>query len=250
MKPTLFDNHADESGGGLFNEGGIVKAGFCVFHDNEAHKGAGGGLYSENPGAKVDIQDSYFSSNRATLSYGGGIAAHTTALSVRRTTLMVNKALGQGTAIYVQAACCPGDPTAEIVNCFIIENETLPPLIQGPPGSGSSVYAQGAAATLSHNTLARHTQASFGVYVADGSTVTMTNNIISNFVVGIRRPSGGTGLGIANYTHFHSNMFDYDPAISSGNEVVGDPGLCRDGQLSSDGDLRCHQCRNRCWHRP
>jgi hypothetical protein len=124
----------------------------------------------------------------------------------------------------VSGSACPGEPEAEIVNCFVVDNETT---VKGPPGTGSSLYVQGTTATVTHNTFARQTEASFAVYAGDNSVVTMTNNIISNFVVGIRKPSLGTGQVTAYYTLFWDNMFDYDPnpGVFIYYPVYDDPGF-------------------------
>ena len=100
----------------------------------------------------------------------------------------------------------------------------------GPPASGSTGYAQSVHAILLHNTIAHQTPvASFGVQVGPDSTIEMTNNIVTNFYVGIRRASTSTGSAVADYTLFHSNEYDYDPGVSSSHEVHGDPAFVGTG---------------------
>jgi hypothetical protein len=72
-----------------------------------------------------------------------------------------------------------------------------------------------------HNTFARSTQASYAVYAAAGSTVTLTNNIISNFATGIGRAIGGAAT--ASHTLFHSNTLDYEAGVVNADEAVGSP---------------------------
>jgi hypothetical protein len=151
------------------------------------------------------------------------LATYGTELTIDRGFYLANSSDFEGSALYVTGASTPNEPQARIVNTFVLENKTTATGIAGPPGTGSSLYVEGTEAMVIHNTFARQVQESFAVFVGNGSTVTLTNNIISNFVVGIRKPSGGTGVCMASYTLYHNNFNDYDMGIVSTNHLSGDP---------------------------
>lgn len=221
----LILNDARDSGGGLYNTGGSVYARDTWFYLNRVQTLDGGGLYSAGAGGTLDLERCTIRSNTAPAGDGGGLYASHPFSSVRESYFVDNEALGEGSALYLDGGCCTGNPAAEVVNSFIVDNSTAAvPRNMGPPGSGSSLHATDLAATLVHNTVAHKAQASFGVSAGPDSTLYMTNNILSGFAVGIRRPSGGTGTVTASYTFFHNNLFDYDTTgVSIFNPVYGNP---------------------------
>jgi len=224
VRAVLAENYAHERGGGLLNLAGTVQALETVFYKNESHNDDGGGLYAEGPDSTVDLDKTWFLANLAPAANGGGLATHRTELTVDRGYYLANSSDLEGSALYVTGAASPDEPEARIVNSFILDNMTTVAGITGPPGTGSSLYVEGTKATVIHNTFARQVVESFAIYVADGSNVILTNNIISNFVVGIRRPGSSTGTATAAYTLFHSNMYNYDLGVTSTDDIPnGDP---------------------------
>jgi len=218
------ENYAHEKGGGIFNSGGTVDAIDTFFVKNEAHNDNGGGLYSEGLGSTVTLERTWFLANLAPAANGGGIATYGTELSAHRNLFIANESDQEGSALYVTGASTPNEPKARIVNSFIVDNKTTAASLTGPPGTGSSLYVEGTEVTVIHNTFARQGQESFAVYIANGSMVTLTNNIVSNFVVGIRRPSGSTGADTASYTLYHNNLNNYDLGVISTDDISnGDP---------------------------
>ena len=218
----FYENWADPEGGAIWNEFGTLNIDSAILISNQvAHDG--GGIYTSYGPATV--RGTYFADNKAFYGDGGAIATYRSALSAHRSYFVGNSSDGDGSAIFVQGANGLVEPEAEVVNCFLVDNSTTARSIQGPPATGSTFYVEGTAATLIHNTLAHETQqASFGVYVGGDSTVTMINNILTNFYVGIRRPSGGTGTASSSYDLFYGNQVDYDPTgVVVSHAVYGDP---------------------------
>jgi hypothetical protein len=120
----------------------------------------------------------------------------------------------------------PPDPWGTRRDSEIVEDDPAAATDSlGPPAGGSSLYVEDLEATLIHNTFAHESPvASFGVYVGPDSSVVMQNNILTNFFIGLRRPSGGTGIATASFTLFYNNDYDYDPyGIVSTYEVHADP---------------------------
>jgi hypothetical protein len=221
-------NHAQANGGGIYSWAGHVQAGRSRIDFNEALTGDGGGLHSHY--GILDVESSSLDHNQAVGGSGGAISTYRVYTSVRESYLGHNSSAGEGSALYSTGMALPGDAAVEIVNCFIVDNVTTVASTEGPPGSGSSVYAQGVVVTANYNTFAHENLAPhFGVYAGDGSTVEMRNNIIANFVVGIRRPAGGTGSATAWYTLYSGNSTNYDPAVASFNEVPGAPAFVGGG---------------------
>ena len=186
----LYDNWADPHGGAIANESGTVELdGAVVIGNNAAQQG--GGLYTTLGPASA--RNSIFLSNVATYDSGGAIATDSAALSVHKSYFAGNTSPLNGSAVYVQGANGPFEPPVDVVNNFLTDNQTVaPPSSEGPPAGGSTVYISGTAAILVHNTLAHSTQqASFGVHVGPSSNLTLMNNILSGFYIGIRRVSGG-----------------------------------------------------------
>ena len=217
-------NTADQNGGGVYNSLGTVAVNDNWVWLNRALNGAGGGLYSDGAGQNVDITGCSFLWNSAPAGDGGAISAHRTDLSVDRSYFTENSSDGEGSAIHITGAGSPSEPTSEVVNCFILDNETtlVKPLAPtGPAPSGSSLYVAGTSAKVTHNTIARSVQASYGVYAGAGSTVTLTNNIISNFATGIGRAPGGAAA--ASYTLYDSNALNHEGGVVSTDVVLGVP---------------------------
>jgi predicted outer membrane repeat protein len=217
----LYSNWADPNGGGIWNESGTLDLDGAVLLANNAAQ-RGGGLYTSLGPATV--RDSVFLSNVATYDSGGAIATDRAALSAHRSFFAGNTSHLEGSAIFVQGANGPAEPPAEIVNCFLVDNTTAAINVQGPPAGGSTLYVEGTSASIVHNTLAHDTpQASFGIYVGDGSDLALVNNIISGFYIGIRRVSMGTGTATSDHDLFYNNTSNYDTGITVVDPVLGDP---------------------------
>jgi len=223
-RARLIDNIAWQYGGGLYNNMGTVEAVRAEFYANEASALDGGGLYSMGTDSSVNIQMSNFVGNEAPAGTGGAIGTDHSQLSIERTYLAANSSQSLGSAINAAGSCCPDKPSVEVVNSFFVNNPATSSNNQVLADYGAEVYVNDAAAVLTHNSFAHQIQNSYGVWAGNGSLITMTNNILSNFVIAIHRSSGGTGTAMASYTLFHDNGSDYDPAgIASTSEVHGDP---------------------------
>ena len=222
-RASLEENYAHERGGGILNSGGTVHAATSAFVENEAHNDNGGGLYSEGAGSRVTLERTYFLANLAPAANGGAVATYGTELTVHRNFFFANQSDLEGSALYVAGAAAPDEPQASIVNSFVVDNQTLTTAagVAGPAGTGSSLYVAGTQADVLHNTFARQVKESFAVYVGNDAAVTLTNNIISNFVVGIRRLSTSTGTATASYTLYHNNDNDHDLGVVSTDEILG-----------------------------
>ena len=227
----LTGNHGGDNGGGLYNAGGIVHVRNSLFYQNQVTAAHGGGLYSSGEGGGLDVEGVWFIQNTAPAGDGGAIYASHPQTTVQKSLFTANSAT-DGSALFLTGACCADKPTAEMVNCYIVDNPTaIPTDLRGPPAGGSSLYAESLRAILVHNTFAHASPvAAFGVHAGPDSKVEMTNNILTHFYIGIRRPSGGTGTVVASHTLFYKNDYDYDPyGITSGHEVHGDPAFVGSG---------------------
>lgn len=209
---ALFQNAA-EWGGGVYQLHGTLDARDATFYLNRATDYLGGGLRIYD--ATAALERILFLENYALNSNGGALAINRGDVHLRRSVLQSNGADGEGSAIHVMGLGCV--TPASIANNFILHNDPL------DAGSGSSLYVTGNCAEVTHNTFARDTEDSIAVYAADGSILTLTNNILSNFGTGIRRPVAGTGVVTATHTLYHSNLVDYDAAVVNVNALYGDP---------------------------
>jgi hypothetical protein len=221
----------------VYNTGGTAHIRSSVFYQNQVHDYHGGGLYSGSDNSTLEVEETWFYGNTAPAGDGGAIYASHPLTLVGRSYFAANSAT-DGSALFLTGACCLGTPTAEVVNCYIVDNPTaIPAGLRGPPAGGSSLYAEGLTAILVHNTFAHSSPvAAFGVHAGPNSLVEMTNNILTNFYIGIRRPSGGTGTVVASHTLFYGNDYNYDPiGITSGDEVLGDPAFVGSGNYHLTG---------------
>ncbi len=224
-------NHSGDNGGGLYNAGGIVHIRSSLFYQNQVTAAHGGGLYSSGEGGGLDVAGVWFIQNTAPAGDGGAIYASHPQTTVQKSYFTANSAT-EGSALFLSGACCAGSLTAEVVNSYIVDNPTaIPADLRGPPAGGSSLYAEGLRAILVHNTFAHASPvAAFGVHAGPDSMVEMTNNILTHFYIGIRRPSGGTGTAVASHTLFYGNDYNYDPyGITSYDEVLGAPAFVGSG---------------------
>ena len=212
---SVGSNHAYSDGGGLFNDRGIVTGQGPLIGGNATHVGQGGGLYSHQ--GTVDLQQALIYFNTALADGGGAIAVYGADLTLARSYVHHNSAAGEGSVLHITGGGAGWQPVAQVQNNMLVDNETL------GSGDGSDVYVEKADADLRHNTHHRHQPVSIAVYAGDGSVVSLTDNIIANFAVGIRCPAGGTGRAEASYTLYHDNASDYDPDVVSSHNVYGDP---------------------------
>lgn len=212
---SIAGNHAESSGGGLFNDGGTVTGRQVWIGANVTYNGQGGALYSHE--GTVDLQQSTIYFNTALAGGGAAIATFDTDLALGRSYVHHNSAAGNGSALLISGSEQAELPLARLTNNMLVDNETL------AAGSGSDVYVEWAIAHLWHNTHHRHEPEAIAVYAGDGSVVSLIDNIIANFAVGIRRPAAGSGQAQATYTLYHDNALDYDPDVLSTHNVYGDP---------------------------
>ena len=83
-----------------------------------------------------------------------------------------------------------------------------------------------------HNTIASNTGGDgSGIYVADSTDVTLTNNIIVNHALGINNDDVGGSTVIASYTLFEGNTVNVGPGVASSSVVPGPAGLMLDFHL-------------------
>jgi hypothetical protein len=208
-------NHAESSGGGLFNDGGTVTGRKVWIGANVTHSGQGGALYSHE--GTVNLQQTAVYFNSALAGGGAAIATFDTDLALGRSYVHHNSAAGDGSVLLISGSEQAELPLARITNNMLVDNETL------AGSAGSDVYVEWAVAHLWHNTHHRHEPEAIAVYAGDGSVVSLIDNIIANFAVGIRRPAAGSGQAQATYTLYYDNALDYDPDVLSTHNVYGDP---------------------------
>jgi hypothetical protein len=225
---VFYNNGADPDGGGIWNDFGTLELSGAFLLANNA-RDKGGGLYTSF--GATTIEGSYFIGNVATFDSGGAIATYRSELTAHRSLFTANSSDLEGSAVFVQGANGTFEPAAEIVNCYLVDNPTTATGIQGPPAGGSTLYVEGTQAKIIHNTLAHGSQqASFGVYVGEGSDLVLIDNIIHGFYIGIRRVSAGTGTALSIHDLFYNNAFDYDAfGITVVNPVPGDPAFAGAG---------------------
>jgi hypothetical protein len=207
---ALFQNAA-EWGGGVYQAFGALDARDTTFYLNRATQQMGGGLRIRD--AAAELENLFLLENFALNGNGGALAINRGEVHLRRSVLRSNGAAGEGGAIHVMGLGCVTPAT--FTNNFILHNGPL------GGGSGSSLYVTGNCVEVTHNTFARDTEDSIAVYAADAAALTLTNNILSNFDTGIRRP--GTGAVTATHTLYHSNRIDYDPGVVNVNPLYGNP---------------------------
>jgi predicted outer membrane repeat protein len=201
------------------------------FIANEVTEGDGGAVHSTGVDGTLAIETTWMISNRAPASDGAGLYASHPLVTVERSSFTDNAALGDGSAIYMTGACCPG-ASARLVNNALVDNHQWSPVRAGPPAGGSTLYVEEMEATLVHNTVALPAPLpTFGVYAGPNAAIAMTNNIVSNFYIGIRRPSTGTGSAVADYTLYSGNSYDYDLGVVSTHEIHGDPAFAYAGDF-------------------
>jgi hypothetical protein len=218
-------NWSDPDGAAIWNEFGTVYMdGGILINNNAAQRG--GALFTSLGPATV--LDSFFIGNVASYNSGGGIATYRSELSVHRSYFKSNTSDLEGSAIYVQGANGAFEPAAEIVNCYLVDNTPTALSSEGLRGGGpygSTLYVEGTEAAIIHNTLAHETQLPhIGVYVGDGSTLKLMDNIITGFDTGIRRPSLGTGTATSDYDLFWNNWLHFDASgVTVLHPVYGNP---------------------------
>ncbi|MBN1658063.1 MAG: hypothetical protein JXA93_06655, partial [Anaerolineae bacterium] len=224
-------NSTRSAGGGIYNEGGELYIVGSSFIDNEVTEGDGGAVHSTGLDGTLAIETTWMILNSAPASDGAGLYASHPLVTVERSSFTNNAALSDGSAIYLTGACCPG-ASAHLVNNALVDNPQWSPVRAGPPAGGSTLYVEEMEAVLVHNTVVLQAPlATFGVYAGPDAVLALTNNIISNFYIGIRRPSTGTGSAVADYTLYSGNTYDYDPGLVSTHEIHGDPAFAYAGDF-------------------
>ncbi len=175
------------SGGGVYNEGGVVSN--CHLVDNYS-KAGGGGIYVLGGGMLVD---SRICSNRCGSGQGCGILCADAMVACCTIIYNINTdsadngggILGQGNAIIRNCTITDNrnrygggigltGPSNLVRNCLIISNSAT------SGGSGAGLYAAGTMATLDNCTIIRNTSGGYGGGVAacSKSSIIINNCII------------------------------------------------------------------------
>jgi hypothetical protein len=92
---------------------------------------------------------------------------------------------------------------------------------------GSGLAIEYSAARLLHTTIARNSGGGWGVQLVDGSTVILTNTIVSSHTQGINAQDGSTAT--LESTLWHANGTDYGNNVVHTHDYTGDPAFAADG---------------------
>lgn len=167
LELTIYPNHYEGRGGGLFNNGGSVFLNQSTVAHNVAQLGFGGGAY--NLSGLLQATDSLIQDNLAG-EEGGGIYSDGAAV-VTSSAVAGNQALASGGGIMLSSGS------------LWLRNSTLSGNMGNDAGSGdegAGLYVRTGSATLNNSTVTRNTEVSTGggYYVAAG-TLTFSNTIIA-----------------------------------------------------------------------
>jgi hypothetical protein len=263
----LMYNNAAQRGGGMFTSFGPATVRNSLFLYNKATYDSGGGIATYR--SELTVHRSYFSDNESdeegsAIYVEGANGAFEPAAEIVNCFLVDNPTTarssqepeGDGPALgdwspggrlpggrlpgewspgewspgdsspreWSPGEWLPGDPSPGESS----PGESSPGALQA---SGSTLYVEGTTAQIVHNTLAHANQVlSYGVYVGDGSGLSLENNIITGFYTGIHRPPAGTGTATSDHDLFWANGLDFDAAgITVIGPVYGTPGFVSPG---------------------
>lgn len=228
----FIENTGRDSGGAVYSNGGNVTCKGSWFWGNRVLNYHGGAIFSIGRVGALDVEQCYFVENTTDSGNGGAIYAKHPFVSVRRSYFLGNAAPLNGSALFLSGMDVPLPREAEVVNNYIVGNPTLVTALDdgaaepaGVPAYGSSLYTEYNTAYLLHNTFAHEALAyQYGVLANAYASVTMVNNIIANFSIGISRETGGTGAVDAAHTLYWGNLANYNPVeVSSSDHIVADP---------------------------
>lgn len=177
---TLFDNAANQSGGGLFNYGIVSITDSVVISNTASGSGqAGGGLanfYS------LTVVNSAILSNTAALGNGGGLTASGFPTLLKNVTLSGNQAHVLGGGVYV-------DGNLTLNNVTIVNN--IADRAGSNAGDGGGIYNAGSSLTTRNSLITNNIDNSLSGNVypdcANGAAVTLTSqgyNFIGNMIPG------------------------------------------------------------------
>jgi hypothetical protein len=199
---TFATNTAHQSGGGLY-----LRFGTGLIEDNQfSHNSAdhnGGGLYLDRS-STVTITESVINSNHG-CGDGGGMYCDDTEAWLGRSHVIANTADRDGGGLHLLAS-----EAAVIINTFIGDNGAE---------NGSAVAIIDSSADFLHTTIASNGAGS-GIYVAQDSTASLTNTILTSHTVGIEvAPGSSANLEATLWgcrKHDHRVGFDGEGAIVTG----------------------------------
>jgi predicted outer membrane repeat protein len=158
---TFAGNKAGDSGGGLYNDSGTVIVSDCTFDRNQARDG--GGLFSED--GMATVTDSTFDTNSASNS-GGGIYVYGP-MTLANSTLVGNTGSGSGGgAIYID-----GGGTLTMTNCTISGNS-------GSLGGGIWALGDPKEMTLTNTIIANNTNGD--CVIGSGTIIDGGHNLIED----------------------------------------------------------------------
>lgn len=206
---TLSGNDADQHGGGIFNRGGSLTVTNSTLSGNSAHGGWGGGIRNEN--GSLTVTNSIFSGNSASDGGGGGISNTGVAVTVTGSSFSANSASA-------------GGGINNSGGLLIVTNSTFAGNIAinlgGGFGGGIRNYAGGSATIADSVFTANRAANGGGIFNTGGLTVTG-----SNFTGNRADDQGGWGD-----SGWGGGIYNYDSAITvshstfDGNNAFADGG--------------------------
>jgi hypothetical protein len=206
-------SYPGNSGGGIFNERGVLAVHGCVLTGNRAASGEsyGGGIFNEE--GTLYVRESTLTGNVAV--NGGGIAsvrayAGTSSVRVEASTLHGNTAEhGNGGAIYNEAVGASTKANLLLSNCTLSGNTATPNGFTA--GSGGALY--NAARTSGH------AEAFLGDCTLSGNNASNTGGIYNNNFsatarVGLANTIVKRGTAGANFLNSNGEIISYGHNIS------------------------------------
>ena len=237
---TIQDNDADGDGGGIFINGGSAQIIDNRIVNNSANW-AGGLRIINNP--QVTIKGNLVLGNEA-INSGGGIEIECcggSVVHVEGNTITSNSAGAAGGGVNVVST------NAMLVNNIIAENTAT---------EGAGVYLEGTETytvdvDLINNTLRGLSSNDHAIWLEGYSEASFTNNILSNFAIGIQDNDSASTVINADYNLFFNtsdpilgtNVIQLDPLLDIVYHLTGDSpainaGLVVQNPDDIDGDPR------------
>lgn len=171
--------NSDPGWGGAFyiTHGTTVTVTACVFTGNSTTNGSGGGAIL-NEGT-LNVVNSLFTGNQSPGFDGGGAIFSLGVMTVSGSSFVSNYAFNEGSAIFNYSDNKTDFGVATVVDTTFVNN-----VVPTNGGSRGAIYNEtGATLTLRHSTFAGNLPATGGS-IANGGTMTLTNNVIVEAATG------------------------------------------------------------------
>jgi hypothetical protein len=180
------------SGGGAYIQYGTVTLSSNIVRGNIARtpdSGSGGGFYIVY-GDALTLQGNRIVDNAAN-SGGGMYVGQGSTFTLTNNIIAGNQAKSQGNELRVFGNIAYAPTSGVLLNNSIADT---------PGAGGAGLHIEG-----------------------DSVALTMTNNVVAGYAVGITNTEPTSSTVTADHTLFHGNTTDYGAGVSSTDEVSGDP---------------------------